>query len=79
MQKSQGKETEDDQSDDEEVETCLICCNPIVFHSIGSCNHKQLCSMCSIRLRELYKDKECVICKVIICFQLIFTSYSEST
>ena len=44
---------------------CLTCCEPILFYSIGHCGHREVCHKCSIRMRELYKDFECCICKVI--------------
>lgn len=42
---------------------CLTCCEPILFYSIGQCGHREVCHKCSIRMRELYKDFECCICK----------------
>jgi len=42
---------------------CVICANALVFVSIGSCNHYQVCADCSHRLRFLYSDYRCCVCK----------------
>jgi len=46
---------------DEEVD-CFICTEPILFHAVGSCNHR-VCHVCSLRLRALYKSRLCAYCK----------------
>jgi hypothetical protein len=43
--------------------SCIICCEPIVFFAVGDCNHREVCSLCSLRLRELYAENGCPICK----------------
>jgi hypothetical protein len=43
---------------------CLTCCDPIRWFSVGACNHCEVCAMCCIRMRKLYDDKDCCICKV---------------
>ena len=40
-------------------EVCLTCCEPIEIHSIGACNHNNICNICCLRRRELYKDDQC--------------------
>ena len=42
---------------------CLICCDPIEFFAIGSCNHNEVCAPCTIRRRQIYGDLDCCICK----------------
>lgn len=43
--------------------TCIICCDPIEFFAIGSCNHNEVCAPCTIRRRQIYGDIDCCICK----------------
>ena len=45
--------------------TCFICAEPIQYLAVSECNHKY-CHLCSLRLRALYKNKNCAYCKVII-------------
>lgn len=42
---------------------CLICCEPIEFFALGSCNHNEVCAPCTIRRRQIYGDVDCCICK----------------
>lgn len=51
---------------DEEPETCYICAEPIKYFVLGTCSHRT-CHVCSLRLRALYKKKECTFCKVSTC------------
>ena len=48
-------------TDDDAI--CFICAEPVVYWSVSACNHRT-CHTCSIRLRALYKKKECTFCKV---------------
>ncbi|SGY39721.1 BQ5605_C003g02268 [Microbotryum silenes-dioicae] len=61
------------QATQEEEETiCLICADTATFWAVGVCNHRT-CHTCSIRLRALYKKKECTLCKT-ECDRVVFTS-----
>lgn len=51
------------QEEDDDAEVCFICANPIVHLSVAPCNHST-CHICSLRLRGLYKSKECPHCRV---------------
>lgn len=51
----------DDASDDAVL--CFICANPVAYHSIAPCNHTT-CHICGLRMRALYKDKNCAHCRV---------------
>ena len=42
--------------------TCLICKEDRKFASIGSCDHKNVCLFCCMRLRILYHDMKCSVC-----------------
>lgn len=44
-------------------ELCLICAEPIKLFAVPQCNHRT-CHICAVRLRALYKKKECTFCKV---------------
>lgn len=56
------KEGEQEEKDDD-AEVCFICANPIEHLSVAPCNHST-CHICSLRLRGLYKSKECPHCRV---------------
>lgn len=48
--------------DDADAEVCFICANPIIHHSIAPCNHLT-CHICALRMRALYKNKDCAHCR----------------
>jgi hypothetical protein len=51
------------EQEEEEDLACLICCEPIDFYSAGECEHRFVCSQCTLRRRALYKEWHCCICK----------------
>ncbi|KAK4462583.1 E3 ubiquitin-protein ligase hel2 [Cladorrhinum samala] len=68
------KKTADAQQDgnaNEEAEVCFICASPITHYSIAPCNHIT-CHLCALRLRALYKNKDCPHCRTASQF-VIFT------
>ncbi|RKP14110.1 hypothetical protein BJ684DRAFT_5550, partial [Piptocephalis cylindrospora] len=50
-------------SSEAEEEMCLICTETIEIYAIGPCNHA-VCHKCSLRLRELYQQRSCYLCKM---------------
>lgn len=42
---------------------CIVCCDPIEYCSLGTCNHHEVCHVCSLRMRALYKNNACSFCK----------------
>eukprot|EP01125_Pyxidicula_operculata_P001310 TRINITY_DN11205_c0_g1_i1.p1 TRINITY_DN11205_c0_g1~~TRINITY_DN11205_c0_g1_i1.p1 ORF type:complete len:659 (-),score=173.58 TRINITY_DN11205_c0_g1_i1:62-2038(-) len=56
---------------------CLTCCEPINYFSIGQCNHKEICSVCSIRMRTLYNDLTCPVCKETL-EEVVYTKESNT-
>ncbi|KAK1830409.1 hypothetical protein QBC39DRAFT_353931 [Podospora conica] len=56
------KAKEGEQEEDDDTEVCFICANPIEHLSVAPCNHST-CHICSLRLRGLYKNKECPHCR----------------
>ncbi len=54
---------EDQERAVEEGEVCFICASTIEHLSIAPCNH-QTCHICALRLRALYKKRDCAYCKV---------------
>lgn len=54
--------TEDSKSSNNE-DICFICADPILYHALGDCNHRT-CHYCALRLRALYKNRNCAYCKV---------------
>ncbi|KAF9334822.1 hypothetical protein BG006_001413 [Podila minutissima] len=53
---------QEDQDDDSEQHSCFICTENIVIFAVSDCNHRT-CHLCSLRLRALYKTKNCAFCK----------------
>ncbi|CAI2164095.1 5454_t:CDS:2 [Funneliformis geosporum] len=41
---------------------CFICAETVHYYAVPECNHKS-CHVCSLRLRALYKSKNCAYCK----------------
>lgn len=50
------------QDDESEQHSCFICTENIVIFAVSDCNHRT-CHLCSLRLRALYKTKNCAFCK----------------
>lgn len=63
----------DDDAENEDV--CFICANPIQHHAIAPCNHVT-CHICALRMRALYKNKDCPHCRTPSPF-VIFTDNPE--
>lgn len=53
--------TDGESEDDGEV--CFICAGPVIHESVAPCNHRT-CHICSLRMRALYKGKDCAHCRV---------------
>lgn len=60
---------EDEDADNDDV--CFICANPIQHHAVAPCNHIT-CHICALRMRALYKNKDCPHCRTAAPF-VIFT------
>lgn len=41
---------------------CLICCENVIFISVGDCNHKVVCLKCCLKMRTISKNYKCIIC-----------------
>ncbi|CAO1629107.1 unnamed protein product [Parajaminaea phylloscopi] len=62
----------DEEEEEEEEDLCWICAEPVKLYSLGPCNHRT-CHICALRLRALYKVRECTFCKSSLD-RLIFTA-----
>ncbi|KAI0854837.1 hypothetical protein F4860DRAFT_498189 [Xylaria cubensis] len=60
-----------DEGEDVEAEVCFICASPVIHQSVAPCNHRT-CHICALRMRALYKNKECAHCRTAAQF-VIFT------
>ncbi|AEO67893.1 6c1a7c12-f659-444d-9da9-d91959397571 [Thermothielavioides terrestris] len=60
-----------DEGTDGEVEVCFICANPFSHYSVAPCGHIT-CHICALRMRALYKNKDCPHCRTTAPF-VIFT------
>ncbi|KAI1097319.1 hypothetical protein F4804DRAFT_327956 [Jackrogersella minutella] len=67
IQDGAGKSNEDDE--DVEAEVCFICASPVIHQSVAPCNHRT-CHICALRMRALYKNKECAHCRALAPFVL---------
>ncbi|KAL7628489.1 hypothetical protein AAE478_000004 [Parahypoxylon ruwenzoriense] len=66
-----GTNKVDGDEEDVEAEVCFICASPVVHQSVAPCNHRT-CHICALRMRALYKNKECAHCRTPAQF-VIFT------
>ncbi|KAG5982507.1 hypothetical protein E4U55_001814 [Claviceps digitariae] len=64
-----------DNGEDDDGEVCFICANPVAHHSIAPCNHAT-CHICGLRMRALYKTKDCAHCRTPAPF-VIFTDQAD--
>lgn len=64
-----------DEEADDDAEVCFICANPVAHHSIAPCNHAT-CHICGLRMRALYKTKDCAHCRTPAPY-VIFTDDAE--
>jgi len=62
-QKDPRQRIKSDVSADPNQESCILCFNAIQYFAVGSCNHKNVCHKCVLRVRLLMKDKKCSMCK----------------
>eukprot|EP00871_Galdieria_phlegrea_P001692 jgi/Galph1/2523/GphlegSOOS_G1216.1 len=46
-----------------ESQICVVCANVLSLVAFGTCNHVHVCASCTHRLRFLYKDYNCCVCK----------------
>lgn len=59
----EGADEKEKAEGEAEAEVCFICASDIEHESIAPCNHRT-CHVCSLRMRALYKDKNCAHCRV---------------
>lgn len=67
--KTEAGDGEGEDADNDDV--CFICANPIQHHAVAPCNHIT-CHICALRMRALYKTKDCPHCRTAAPF-VIFT------
>jgi hypothetical protein len=59
--------SDNNEGEDVEAEVCFICASPVIHQSLAPCNHRT-CHICALRMRALYKNKECAHCRVRLGF-----------
>ncbi|KAB8302506.1 hypothetical protein EYC80_005899 [Monilinia laxa] len=64
-------ETKDADGEAVEAEVCFICASDVEHNAVAPCNHRT-CHICALRMRALYKTKDCVHCRTPSPF-VIFT------
>ncbi|KAI8647073.1 hypothetical protein BD408DRAFT_409156 [Parasitella parasitica] len=75
FKKNPKEDQEQEQEGDSEDNVCFICTRPIDYYAVASCDHRT-CHLCTLRLRVLYKTKNCAYCKVEAA-RVVFTNDSE--
>ncbi|MBW0488178.1 hypothetical protein O181_027893 [Austropuccinia psidii MF-1] len=60
------------EDDNDNPDICLICAEPIKLYALGVCSHRT-CHVCMIRMRALYKNWDCTLCKTNLP-EVIFTT-----
>lgn len=63
---------DEQQEEDVDAEVCFICASPVVHNAVAPCNHRT-CHICALRMRALYKTKDCAHCRVstaIVCLAM---------
>lgn len=58
---------------DDTEDICFICAEPVRLYSVPPCNHR-VCHICAMRLRALWKKRECTFCKA-EATRVVFTSH----
>ncbi|KAI2626361.1 hypothetical protein GGS21DRAFT_530086 [Xylaria nigripes] len=71
---NEGQHNNSTEIEDVEAEVCFICASPVVHQSVAPCNHRT-CHICALRMRALYKTKECAHCRTAAPY-VIFTDDS---
>ncbi|WFD29139.1 RING-type E3 ubiquitin transferase [Malassezia sp. CBS 17886] len=46
----------------QDAEVCFICAEPVTLFCVPPCSHR-VCHICAMRLRALWKNRECTFCK----------------
>ena len=46
-----------------EADVCFICASDVIHQCLAPCNHRT-CHICGLRMRALYKNKDCAHCRV---------------
>ncbi|EOA26652.1 hypothetical protein CARUB_v10022713mg [Capsella rubella] len=44
-------------------DSCAVCAEGLEWVAYGSCGHREVCSTCVLRLRFIFSDTRCCICK----------------
>ncbi|KFA65093.1 hypothetical protein S40285_03112 [Stachybotrys chlorohalonatus IBT 40285] len=72
---NKAAETPNGEEEDTDGDVCFICANPVAHWSVAPCNHAT-CHICGLRMRALYKTKDCAHCRTPASF-VIFTDDAE--
>jgi hypothetical protein len=70
------EKTEGEGEGEEEAEVCFICASPVVHSAIAPCNHST-CHICALRMRALYKTRDCAHCRVSLPYILSIKAYAN--
>ncbi|KAL1189274.1 hypothetical protein V5N11_014767 [Cardamine amara subsp. amara] len=46
-------------------DSCAVCAENLEWVAYGSCGHREVCSTCVVRLRFIFNDHRCCICKTL--------------
>lgn len=52
-----------------EADVCFICASNVAHQCLTPCNHRT-CHICGLRMRALYKNRDCAHCRVrLLCWK----------
>ncbi|KAI8371877.1 hypothetical protein BD560DRAFT_395686 [Blakeslea trispora] len=60
--KQQDQSRSSEENEEEEGDLCFICTEPVSIFAVSECDHRT-CHKCTLRLRALYKTRNCAYCK----------------
>lgn len=66
MEKIERKDSNTGELDLSDTSRCLLCLNDLKYVALGSCGHKHICAICTLRLRLIIHNTACSICNQVL-------------
>ncbi|VVB03579.1 unnamed protein product [Arabis nemorensis] len=60
-------------------DSCAVCAENLEWVAYGSCSHREVCSTCVVRLRFIFGDRRCCICKTECPVVFVTKALGDST
>ncbi|ESQ39355.1 hypothetical protein EUTSA_v10001330mg [Eutrema salsugineum] len=58
---------------------CAVCAENLGWVAYGSCGHREVCSTCVVRLRFIFGDRRCCICKTECPIVFVTKAFGDNT